>query len=600
MVGKNKMKCLFMAGGVLAHRHSAKSAFLGAGVVGIALSCAANAQADSRFVVAKDSVLAVSEDAMLFGGNGYETVRMVGAVNLVLDGNIEQVEMSNSSRHFSIAVTGTRIHLTSASAGSLVINGLNQPMTLVFDDRTAILTLTGLDQANLDGVTLSSLPTSLSQSETDLSILFTDEPEDTTLLRYAELAFSAPDATTYECNLDEAGFLPCESPYFLLDVAEGQHAMTVRAGDNLGAWGNPVSTRWLVDSLMSVGHPDLVSTNVSPSAVDPNSWRGIFRINCDFAHSSYNDPIVFPGLENAAHLHRFYGNVLTDHTSDVASIYTQGDSSCQGNSLNRSAYWVPALLAPLFDQKTGAPVLDSEGDQAWQVVPAVVGNDDEAHEVFYYSAGVDDLSSIQVLPAGLRMIAGQPTTLPGEAQDTAIVRWHCQTWESSDATNPRFSATIPECKEPDRVRLDIFFPSCWNGKDLDSADHRSHMAYPISGSGRQGTVCPESHPVPVMRVSYHYAFGVKPAVSNPATQSSRGWRLASDMYEVTDTQAGGLSLHGDWFNGWHPGVLEAILKNCIQGELDCHDGNLANGYRLSGTQPGSQVEPEIYRGGMGL
>jgi len=22
------------------------------------------------------------------------------------------------------------------------------------------------------------------------------------------------------------------------------------------------------------------------------------------------------------------------------------------------------------------------------------------------------------------------------------------------------------------------FPSCWNGKDLDSADHKSHMAYP--------------------------------------------------------------------------------------------------------------------------
>ena len=57
-------------------------------------------------------------------------------------------------------------------------------------------------------------------------------------------------------------------------------------------------------------------------------------------------------------------------------------------------------------------MLDSEGDQAWQVVPRRWwANDDEAHEVFYYSAGVDDLSSIQVFPAGLND-RGQLTTLP--------------------------------------------------------------------------------------------------------------------------------------------------------------------------------------------
>ena len=86
--------------------------------------------------------------------------------------------------------------------------------------------------------------------------------------------------------------------------------------------------------------------------------------------------------------------------------------------------------------------------------------------------------------------------------------------------------------------IGYLLPSCWNGKDLDSADHRSHMAYPISGSGRQGTVCPgvpsgagDARELPL-------CLWVKPAVSNPATQSNRGWRLASDMYEVTDTQAG--------------------------------------------------------------
>lgn len=29
----------------------------------------------------------------------------------------------------------------------------------------------------------------------------------------------------------------------------------------------------------------------------------------------------------------------------------------------------------------------------------------------------------------------------------------------------------------DDLRLELFFPSCWNGKDLDTRDHKSHMAY---------------------------------------------------------------------------------------------------------------------------
>lgn len=28
------------------------------------------------------------------------------------------------------------------------------------------------------------------------------------------------------------------------------------------------------------------------------------------------------------------------------------------------------------------------------------------------------------------------------------------------------------------LRLELFFPSCWNGKDLNPEDHKSHVAYP--------------------------------------------------------------------------------------------------------------------------
>lgn len=459
-----------------------------------------------------------------------------------------------------------------------------------------------LTDTRLDTPTTTSGPSAVTADVAGIELA--NAPEAVTDHPYATFSFSAEGAAGFECRLDDDYLGPCESPQVYLPLAAGDHTFLLSALDANGSVVEEVRHTWRVRGLFSAdnaepSHADLVPTAVLPVKADGNSWRGIFRINCDFAHSSYDDPIVFPGEQGAAHLHRFYGNTLVDAHSNLDSLFTSGDSSCQGNTLNRSAYWIPALLAPAYDAETGQRAFDESGEPAWQVVPAVVGDDDVAHEVFYYSAGVDDLTSIQTIPLGLKMIAGDVRGAPGNEQSTAVVRWHCQSWEANDANNPRWSTTIPECTAPDRVRMDIFFPSCWNGYDLDASDHKSHLAYPLRQGEAGPMVCPDTHPTPILRVSFHYAFAVKPDVYDPATRSSRGWRLVSDSYDTTGGDAGGLSLHGDWFNAWHPEALEAILSTCVQQGLDCHDGNLANGYRLSGTRPGTQEQPVVQGVGEG-
>lgn len=45
---------------------------------------------------------------------------------------------------------------------------------------------------------------------------------------------------------------------------------------------------------------------------------------------------------------------------------------------------------------------------------------------------------------------------------------------------------------PDGLRFELMFPSCWDGVNVDSDDHKSHVAYPdlvINGN------CPDTHPV---------------------------------------------------------------------------------------------------------
>ena len=432
------------------------------------------------------------------------------------------------------------------------------------------------------------------QSMASEGLSFTETPPENTYNRYASFTIES-DASELSCSLDDESFEPCVSQIFYPDVSEGNHALTVRRDDTQ----SEISFSWTVMNIFESDSPDLIPATQIPDLAEPRSWRGIIRINCDFSHSSYNDPIVFPGGEDMAHLHRFYGNTLVDYSTTMESLITSGESTCQGDELNRSAYWIPTLLAPSYDSVTNERLNDSDGNPAWVVVPAVVGTNEEAHEVFYYSAGVDDLDSIQPIPVGLRMIAGDNTATPFDPQDTSIVRWHCQSWESSDAGNPRWSTTIPDCQAPDRVRMDIFFPSCWNGVDLDSPDHKSHMAYPITDDITGETVCPDTHTVPIVRPSYHYAFGVRPEVFDPVSRSSSGWRLASDSYDVTSETGGGASLHGDWFNAWHPAIMEAMLETCIQGGYDCHNGNLANGWRLSEAQEGEGYEPAIINDGRG-
>lgn len=57
----------------------------------------------------------------------------------------------------------------------------------------------------------------------------------------------------------------------------------------------------------------------------------------------------------------------------------------------------------------------------------------------------------------------------------------------------------------DGIRFEVMFPSCWNGKDLDSPNHKDHMAYPdlvMNGN------CPETHPVHTVGLMYEIIWDV--------------------------------------------------------------------------------------------
>jgi hypothetical protein len=61
---------------------------------------------------------------------------------------------------------------------------------------------------------------------------------------------------------------------------------------------------------------------------------------------------------------------------------------------------------------------------------------------------------------------------------------------------------FPNTTCPSGLMSNVRFPTCWDGLNLDSADHMSHVAYPASGTFENGGPCPSTHPVRLPQLFY--------------------------------------------------------------------------------------------------
>ena len=138
-----------------------------------------------------------------------------------------------------------------------------------------------------------------------------------------------------------------------------------------------------------------------------------------------------------------------------------------------------AVLDPLegFDP---APLAEVLADPAVQVV-LHAGRQDVAPlaaVVYYVNRSSERISAP---PEGIAMLAGN--SVARSRQPKGIASWSC----GAIGGRPRY-ATIPACDPDSLLQLQATFPNCWDGKRLDSPDHRQHVKYASRG------VCPAGAP----------------------------------------------------------------------------------------------------------
>lgn len=240
--------------------------------------------------------------------------------------------------------------------------------------------------------------------------------------------------------------------------------------------------------------------------------RGVnFVESCRFSHSAPDDPIVSFGSPGASHLHTFVGNETTDAFSTYGSLRSGGTTCARAD--DTAAYWVPMLL----HGTTAVPPLGA---------------------TIYYRRAT--LARVRPFPDNLRVIAG-------DAKATAPQSMRVTFWNCGVAGGIAPSSTVPRCpaRRGSFLRLHIRFPSCWDGRNLDSADHKSHMAYPTARG------CPSTHPFAVPAIAQIYRY---------PTRGGEGFSLSS---------GGQWSAHADFLNAWNPDALRALVDGCLNALVHC-------------------------------
>lgn len=275
------------------------------------------------------------------------------------------------------------------------------------------------------------------------------------------------------------------------------------------------------------------------------------------------DPIVSPG-KVASHLHTIMGGNAFDFTMDDNTTRTSTCSSCTviGDDSN---YWTPTLF---FQHQNGT------FESVNQVGGATV----------YYLQRKGDGETLKAFPPGFRMLAGDPYKRSG-GDDFAsqAVSYNCLNYNGP--AKPE-TGMFPNYNCPDGLRAQVFFPSCWNGKDLDTADHKSHMSYPAN-SYNSGA-CPPGFPVHLISIFYEVIWDTGKFADQ--------WYGDSQPFVWSMGDPTGYGGHGDFVMGWDPALLQRAVDTCTadSGRVeDCPEFKLIPDSQAEGCRIASKIDEPV-------
>ncbi|TEB27099.1 hypothetical protein FA13DRAFT_1634966 [Coprinellus micaceus] len=242
------------------------------------------------------------------------------------------------------------------------------------------------------------------------------------------------------------------------------------------------------------------------------------------------DPIVNPGTVSG-HTHIIFGGSNFGVTTSTEKLQ---QSECTSTPIkeDKSNYWAPLLY---FQWANGSFSSLDGGAVVYYLFP-------------------DKAGTTTAFPKDFRMISGTPTKRTYNAADPAqkAVDYLCLDFNGQTTRHPG----LPEKFCPSGIRSQINFPSCWDGKNVDSPDHKSHVAF-RSGGPDSGDCLDPKFPVSIPRVfmEIYWNTGEFDKYRDQAKNPSQPF-----VFSYGDDT--GYGNHADVYNGWDNGVLQKAVDGC--------------------------------------
>ncbi|MET9831177.1 DUF1996 domain-containing protein [Streptomyces sp. NPDC006385] len=297
-----------------------------------------------------------------------------------------------------------------------------------------------------------------------------------------------------------------------------------------------------------------VQPNVSAPAPQKGASRGTFTTSCGVNENGLfnsDNVIVAPGVSNGAHhFHDYVGNQSNDAFASDEDL-ANAETTCVDQGDKSTYYWpVLRLQNGTQEQDANKPGGGIEGNAGEIVTPK---------EVTLTFVG-SPRGKVTEMPRLLRIITGDAKAfVNGPANANAS--WSCTGFEDRQLKDK-----YPLCPQGSDVVRSFKFQSCWDGQNIDSANHRTHVAFAAADGS-----CPngfQAIPQLVQRIVYD--------VDAPSLQDGGRTTPLFAVDSFPEQLHKPVTDHGDFINVFDGDLMKQMVE-CINAGRECGAGTDGGG-----------------------